>query len=246
MPPEKRSRLAGYLALGVSRAEYFGCAWCRFGCEIADSDMGHRDLTDGCWVWPEGLAHYVRDHGILLPDEFVDHALSRVTPDRQGLPESAAGTDCGPLPAIDHDYWAKWCSSRRSPAFLARLREGRLTAAALMRADRADRLATLIRQRGLGNSKCQWRDCPHRALAETYICAEHHLSDECTDDPQGRFAQALHDALGELSAALGVHADFDRPPVATAGADSFLARLVRTLRRAAAFPRRGSRVWRAG
>ncbi|HEY1188039.1 MAG TPA: hypothetical protein VGE74_10300 [Gemmata sp.] len=33
--------------------------------------MGGRDLTDGVWMWPEGLAHYVECHAVRLPDEFV-------------------------------------------------------------------------------------------------------------------------------------------------------------------------------
>jgi hypothetical protein len=28
-------------------------------------------------VWPDGLSHYVSDHGVRLPDEFVQHASSR-------------------------------------------------------------------------------------------------------------------------------------------------------------------------
>jgi len=28
-------------------------------------------LTDGEWVWPEGLSHYVEYHNLILPDEVV-------------------------------------------------------------------------------------------------------------------------------------------------------------------------------
>jgi hypothetical protein len=34
--------------------------------------MGSWDLTDGEWVWPQGLAHYVQRHWVCLPDEFVE------------------------------------------------------------------------------------------------------------------------------------------------------------------------------
>ena len=30
-------------------------------------------LTDGVWAWPRTLAHYVRQHHIALPDEFMEH-----------------------------------------------------------------------------------------------------------------------------------------------------------------------------
>lgn len=36
--------------------------------------MGSCDFTDGVWIWPEGLAHYVEKHDVILPDDFVQHA----------------------------------------------------------------------------------------------------------------------------------------------------------------------------
>jgi hypothetical protein len=33
---------------------------------------GRAILTDGAWIWPAGLAHYVRRHHLRLPDELVD------------------------------------------------------------------------------------------------------------------------------------------------------------------------------
>ena len=35
---------------------------------------GSLELTDGTYVWPEGLAHYVEQHGVKLPGEFLEHA----------------------------------------------------------------------------------------------------------------------------------------------------------------------------
>ena len=32
-------------------------------------------LTDGTYVWPEGLAHYVKIHSVRLPSRVVDHIL---------------------------------------------------------------------------------------------------------------------------------------------------------------------------
>jgi len=84
MPAEQRERLANYLATGTTHVSYLGYAWCRFGCGIEPKRIGFRDLTDGIWVWPEGLAHYVREHGVVLPDEFVKHALSRTAPATTG------------------------------------------------------------------------------------------------------------------------------------------------------------------
>jgi hypothetical protein len=38
-------------------------------------DMGSIERTDGIYVWPEGLTHYVKEHNVRLPQEFVDHVL---------------------------------------------------------------------------------------------------------------------------------------------------------------------------
>jgi len=32
--------------------------------------------TDGVWVWQDDLAHYVKDHNVALPQEFLTHIKS--------------------------------------------------------------------------------------------------------------------------------------------------------------------------
>ena len=68
-PPEEIIR---YLRNGAEHIQFRGWSYCRIGCWR--SILGTKDLTDGVWVWPEGLAHYVARHGVRLPDEFVAHA----------------------------------------------------------------------------------------------------------------------------------------------------------------------------
>jgi len=34
--------------------------------------MGCVDYFDGIWEWPQGLAHYVEKHSVVLPQEFID------------------------------------------------------------------------------------------------------------------------------------------------------------------------------
>lgn len=41
--------------------------------------MGCCTLTDGKYVWPEGLAHYVTIHSVRPPDEFISHALHNLS-----------------------------------------------------------------------------------------------------------------------------------------------------------------------
>lgn len=49
--------------------------------------MGCTTLTDGKYVWPEGLAHYVTAHAVRPPEEFVRHALENL----QALREAQEG-----------------------------------------------------------------------------------------------------------------------------------------------------------
>ena len=42
-------------------------------CRICGEFNGSSCLSDGTYQWPEGLVHYVRDHGVLLDQEFIDH-----------------------------------------------------------------------------------------------------------------------------------------------------------------------------
>lgn len=45
-------------------------------CEICGKTAGPRTyLTDGFWVWPLWLCHYVEDHNIKLPDDFINRII---------------------------------------------------------------------------------------------------------------------------------------------------------------------------
>jgi hypothetical protein len=64
-----RQTVLAHLRGGLVFAAYRGRSFCRFAC--GERMMGHRDLTDGRHLWPEGLAHYVEHHDVQLPDWFV-------------------------------------------------------------------------------------------------------------------------------------------------------------------------------
>lgn len=44
-------------------------------CRICGCLNGSSDRHDGKYRWPSGLAHYVEEHNIVLPREFVVHIL---------------------------------------------------------------------------------------------------------------------------------------------------------------------------
>lgn len=69
--PDERDLVEYYLQSGKITRAYMGYSKCRF-CGRNNGDL---ELTDGFYVWPDGLAHYVADHGVRLPRQFVHHVL---------------------------------------------------------------------------------------------------------------------------------------------------------------------------
>jgi hypothetical protein len=69
---DERRLVVRYLAAGPTDRVHRGCSDCRF----CGEQNGNRELTDGTYLWPQGLAHYLRVHGLRLPKEFVTHAVS--------------------------------------------------------------------------------------------------------------------------------------------------------------------------
>jgi hypothetical protein len=71
-----RQQVVDYLSKGRQLFTWMGFSWCRFRCEHG-KHLGARDFTDGTYIWPEGLAHYVAHHHVRLPDEVVTHILAQ-------------------------------------------------------------------------------------------------------------------------------------------------------------------------
>jgi hypothetical protein len=69
--------VAAYLRSGTVVAAAAGVSRCR----LCGAVNGSAEQTDGeHFVWPEGLAHYVDEHSVRLPDEVVAVAASGVAP----------------------------------------------------------------------------------------------------------------------------------------------------------------------
>lgn len=73
--PVERDAVVRYLRDGKLLDWVKGYSWCRFQCGVHDSEMGDKTLTDGDYFWPEGLPHYLTDHGVKPPGDFVAHVL---------------------------------------------------------------------------------------------------------------------------------------------------------------------------
>lgn len=84
----ERNVVADHLVRGRTLLEYRGLSDCRFCGEFVGSKL----LTDRNYCWPEGLAHYLIQHDVRLPDEFVSHVLGVV---------AESGTAEGQAPEFD-------------------------------------------------------------------------------------------------------------------------------------------------
>ena len=84
---EERDDVVAYLRHGMVAGACMGFSECRF-CGVRN---GNLELTDGVYVWPEGLAHYLAEHAVRLPPEFVDHIYKM----RNELYEST----------VDEEWW---------------------------------------------------------------------------------------------------------------------------------------------
>ena len=71
---EERDDVAYYLSRGLVAVGFMGYSRCRF----CGENNGNLELSDGVFIWPEGLGHYLIEHGVRLPDEFVRHTYEMI------------------------------------------------------------------------------------------------------------------------------------------------------------------------
>lgn len=156
-----RTRVANYLDAGSVFAEYRGISWCRFCC---GHGLGNCDLTDGEWVWPQGLSHYVRDHNVRLPEQFIEYACSQLSPGDP--PENG-------WPALipDESFWISWCAKNRSNSLKSKIQSARNNADIEAQQIKVDTIASREQSEGLSDVTCQWAGCNNRALAGRVVCA---------------------------------------------------------------------------
>jgi hypothetical protein len=82
---DERDMVEDYLRRGFVVRACMGYSPCR----ICGRANGSLELSDGTYVWPEGLAHYVSDHAVRLPEPFVSHVQAMIeTLEASGRDES--------------------------------------------------------------------------------------------------------------------------------------------------------------
>ena len=153
-------RLVAYLESGGLFVGYRGHSWCRFGCPGGN---GSAELTDGSWVWPEGLAHYVRHHPVALPDDFVRDVTA--TNRRAGLSRGHPRTT-----EVDDSYWIGWARSYRTTAVGMLIEEARAAASRTFEAMLEATAMEITAQEGVGPSSCLMAGCGRQAIAGKVFC----------------------------------------------------------------------------
>lgn len=66
---DERDEVYQYLLQGIVVRAYMGSSACRF----CGERVGSLEFTGRVYAWPEGLAHYVREHSVRLPSAVVEH-----------------------------------------------------------------------------------------------------------------------------------------------------------------------------
>lgn len=67
----ERQRVIDYLKKSKSVNVYKGQSYCRFRC--GERNMGNEDMSDGTYIYPSGYVHYLEEHDVKPPEEFIIH-----------------------------------------------------------------------------------------------------------------------------------------------------------------------------
>jgi hypothetical protein len=168
-----REALFHYLRSGRVATQYLGYSACRFDCGVPEHEMGSADLSDGVWIWPEGLAHYVARHDVCLPEEFVEHARTN------GFRAPVTELEDGAI--SDIGFWADWCNANTN---------GDPEAQAVWRRapDEIESVKKEIHEKllekhgGLSEQSCAWAGCENQALRGLAFCPS------CAHDKMGHWS----------------------------------------------------------
>lgn len=109
-PEEDREVVASYLSEGIAVWTFKSLWECQFDQCPGGWKLGESELSDGVWIWPDMLAHYVRDHAVGLPPGF----LETVRANDFRVPADAMRWDDSQIPDVEYDFeaWDSWCVER--------------------------------------------------------------------------------------------------------------------------------------
>jgi len=169
LAPDVRAALTRYLDGGAPFEQYRGHSYCRYGCP---GDNGSAELWDGTWVWPEGLSHYVRTHGVSLPSEFIAHATRSNQHTDSSVPRLR-----DPSEPVDSSLWVRWGMAHTSEMVATAINEARSTVAKRQAAARERAATELVAATGTSDNTCLTLRCARGALVGKAFCAQCLLSE---------------------------------------------------------------------
>ena len=115
---DHRSAVASYLKNGTISNQYKGWSNCR----ICGVQNGTSELTDGAYVWPEGLAHYIEAHYVKPSEEFIAHVLTKTAEDQTaqqeqtGVIRKTPGKEEYCVKSESNPYWSGGCYPSKAQA----------------------------------------------------------------------------------------------------------------------------------
>ena len=64
-------------------------------CRLCNENLGNCERTDGVYLWPEKLSHYITEHNVILPEEFIEFAKENRDKERE----------------FSDEFWLEWSNS---------------------------------------------------------------------------------------------------------------------------------------
>lgn len=97
-----------YLHTGHNFVTCSGWSTCRFrGCREGECN-GCGNFTDGHWYWPQGLAHYIERHSVILPEEFIETMRANDWRVPAAAKDAAAAQR-----RFDYTFWLDWSGRQK-------------------------------------------------------------------------------------------------------------------------------------
>lgn len=181
-------QVAAYLRNGKLYEQYRGLSWCRFANGCSEKHVGSSELTDGYWIWPEGLIHYVEVHRVSLPEDFLADVFNKSTIKSKSIE-----------PDPDLSFWINWCAQNQDPDFRNQLMTARQDTQKEVQNALRKRITFLQLEYGLSEQICLCAGCSEKALQSRVFCAEHFLGSDRSEiggDGSWKFFHSLLSNFG--------------------------------------------------
>ena len=157
--PTVQPKIVAYLNSGHVLRVYRGYASCLFRSNYSEP---YTEKTDGSWVWPCHLSHYVQTHNVLVPPEFICNVAAST-----GLP---AFNEEWRSEKDTLEYWRSWCTENASGDLKFRIASALETANKEAEAVLNSAAEEMQHKYGVSHAQCNWAGCTNAALSGEALC----------------------------------------------------------------------------